>query len=182
MKNGPAQVLAAAVILMVVFFTYSRRPQIEAKVWHWRYGYSANVGPYIVPVPDGWLVFAEDPDHRNLSMFNTHVKREARTPPSADSVSVSFLPQPVNLNSWESFSRQRLEHDGLEAERLEVYTADEEFICLGGYELGKILKMPGSTILSFDCRSGGSLNLMYQGNRSGIEDFKAIVAQIHKRN
>jgi len=181
MKSTVGALVAVAVVILA-FPIYGRRFQFEAKLWHWRHGYTIDVGSYVVPVPEGWLVQMVDPDGRDLFMLNTYLKQEPRVPRSADVVDVMFWPQPLNLNSWETMERQLLERDGLQVERLALSTADEKFICLGGNQIAKILHVQAATILSFHCQSGGPLSFMYQGNRSGIEDFKAIAAQVHKRN
>lgn len=182
MKNTVITLLLGAVFVVLAFPVYSRRFQIEAKVWHWRHGYTANVGNYAVPVPEGWLIMADDPDGQFLFMLDTYVKSEKRIPLTANSVNVSYYARQANLKSWEGLIRQHLSSNGLhEVEEFELPTADEKLICLGGHELRDVLHMPDATVVSFQCRSS-QLELMFLGSRSGIEDFKMIASQIHKRN
>lgn len=174
--------MLGAVFVVLAFPVYSRRFQIEAKVWHGRHGHTTNVGSYVVPVPDGWLIMAEDPDGQFLFMLDTYVKSEKRIPLTANSVNVSYSPRQANLKSWEGLTRQHLSSNSLhEVEEFEMSTADEKLICLGGHELRDVLHLPDATVVSFQCRSS-QLELMFLGSRSGVEDFKAIATQIHQRN
>jgi hypothetical protein len=182
MRSTVIALVLGAIFVILAFPVYSRRFQIEAKVWHWRHGYTINVGDYVVPVPGGWLIMVEDPDHQYLLMFDTYVKSEKRIPLTANSVNVSYYPRQANLKSWEGLTRQGLSSNGLrEVEEFELSTADENLICLGGHELRDVLHLPDATVVSFQCRSS-QLELMFLGTRAGLDDFKAIASQIHKRN
>ena len=99
------------VIVMVAYLIYGKRFQIEAKLWHWRHGYSTSVGEYDVPVPDQWLVENYN-SLQTIDLINTHVERNAGPLETVSMAGVNYLPQPVrDLDVWESLKRQSLERD-----------------------------------------------------------------------
>ena len=183
MKRATRLLLIGVLVLVVGYPIFARRFQIEAKVWHWRHGYSTTVGDYTVPIPDGWLILVEDVDGQDLSMLDTHVKRQPGSLQTANEIIVGSLPRPMrSLESWESIKRQQLERSGLiNIEEKTLWAANQKVICLGGYELRDVVHVPGTTQLSLECQSAGRLNLIYIGYRSGLEDFYTIASQIRKR-
>jgi hypothetical protein len=183
MKRTLRMLLIGIFVLIIGYPIYARRFQIEARIWHWRHGYSAAIGDYIVPVPDHWLIVEKGPDDRDLTMVDTLVEKQAEHRLTANVITVIFLSQPVqNLDGWESIKRQQLEHSGLSTiEERTLWADDRRVICIGGYELREVLHVPAPTLLSLECSLGGQLSLIFAGYRSGLEDFYAIASQIRKR-
>ena len=181
MKRGFRISLIVAVVLIVGYFAYVTRFQIEAKAWHWRHGYSIIVGDYEVPVPDHWLV--QDFDNPNLiDLIDTRVRREAGPLSKVSVVTVDADARPMpDLSFWESFRRQSLEQRGIAVEEMTLRLGDERMTCLGGEELREILHVPSVTAVSLECRSLGRLSLRFLGPRTGLQDFNSIASQIHKR-
>jgi hypothetical protein len=183
MNRASRLLLIGVLVLLVGYPIYARRFQIEAKIWHWRHGYSAAVGDYVVPIPDHWLILVEGVDGRDLAMFDTLVKGQPGPLLTPNMITVMSLSHPLrSLDSWESIKRQQLEHSGLShIEEKTLWAADQKIVCLGGYELRDVLHVPGATHLSLECQSAGQLNLIFIGYRSGLEDFYTIASQIRKR-
>src|SRR5689334_5268647 len=113
MKLLVRTLMATVVLLLLVWFGYSRRFQIMAAIWHWKHGYSVVVGHYVTPAPKGWLV--DVMDSGSVLLTNT------RALPSGGKVFrpnptilVSTLPKSsVDLNFWASSEEQRLKHNGV---------------------------------------------------------------------
>jgi hypothetical protein len=175
--------LIGVLALIIGYAIYARRFQMEAKIWHWRHGYWTTVGTFDVPVPNHWLVRTQGPDGWNMTMMDTIVNRQSEHPLTTNVITVISLSQPLRyLDSWESVKRQDLERSGLvKIEERTLSLAGEKVICLGGYVFHDVLRAPGTTPLSLECRSAGQLSLMFVGYRSGVEDFYTIVSQIRKR-
>jgi hypothetical protein len=184
MSRASRLLIIGVLVLIVGYAIYSRRYQIESKVWHWKHGYSAAVGDYVVPVPDRWLIYSEGPDHQDLTMFDTQVKRQPGPLLVPNMITVMSLSAPLrSLDSWEIIKRKQLEQDGLSnIEERTLFTANEKLVCLGGYQLREVLKIPGATHLTLECQSTGRLSLIYMGYRSGLDDFYSIASQIRKLN
>jgi hypothetical protein len=170
------------VVLIVGFFAFRMRFRIEAKVWHWRHGYSLNVGIYQVPVPDGWLV--QDYDTPNMFMLiNTHLTKTSDPFSSVSIVNVSLVPSaPRDLDAWASMTRQSFERQGLnDLKEQSIQAGDETIVCLGGQILRAMIRVPSLAAVSMECRSSGRLNLGFSGPESALPEFYKIMSEIHKK-
>ena len=182
MKRALRLFMLGVIVLAIGYVVYGRRAQIEAKIWHWRHGNSVNVGAYIVPVPDQWLVFDyEDPTAATL--IDTRVHKTPDPLSAVDVITVIALSSPArDLDFWASFQRQWLERSGLRDIMQRTLQADDEvLICLGGYQFRDALKVPNSTAVSLECQSSGRLSLIFSGHASGLPEFYSIASQIRKR-
>jgi hypothetical protein len=182
MKLAGRVLLAGIAVLILGYPTYRRRFQIEAKVWHWRHGYSTYVGDYQVPVPDHWLV--EDSNDANIViLIDTRVRKMGDPLSDVGILTVSLAPfPPRDIDDWASLTRQSLKRDGVTSVEEKTFRAgDETVVCLGGYALREILHVPSISAVSLECRSTGRLDLGFSGPRSELQEFYVIASQIHKR-
>jgi hypothetical protein len=164
------------------YIGYAKRFQIEAMIWHWRHGYSTSVGEYEVPVPRQWMVWLDN-DPNSVSLIDTRIRRRSGLLSAASLVDVHSLDRPFHdLSSWQSFERQTIERQGLTVvEERTLRVDDETVVCLGDYELGRILKVPNVSVVSVECVSTGRLHLAFFGPQAGLADFYAIASHIRKR-
>src|SRR5262249_5169564 len=58
-----------ALLLVLGSIYFVNRFRLEAKIWHWKHGYSATMGNYEVPVPRHWLI--TDQDNVAFTLMNT---------------------------------------------------------------------------------------------------------------
>ena len=88
------------------------------------------------------------------------------------------------LENWLSFRRQNLERNGYRAVEKTLDIADEKITCIGGNELGLMMrdenKFPASDIVSLQCRSDKDLRIMFVGEPSDVSDFYTLVSGIRK--
>jgi hypothetical protein len=136
-----------------------------------------------VPVPDHWLVDTFEDDPRMINLIDTRVRRTANRLSAVNVITVIALSRPIHdLDLWASFTRQRLERDGLkEIEEKTIQAGDLRMVCLGGYELRDIMRVQGTAAVSLECQSTHQLSLGFTGQRSGLQDFYSIASQIRKR-
>jgi hypothetical protein len=166
-------VLAGAVLIVLVFFTYSKRLQVAALLWHWKNGDSVRVGQYEVPVPHDWLVRV-DPGITYLT--DTHPSRDAN-----DSVIMIFSTSPPtgNFDFWISYTKQWLKEQGVTPmEERSLRFEDEAVACLGGHELTRV--RGAADIISLECRSSGNLRLMFVGQKRDLQLLYSLVPRIHR--
>jgi hypothetical protein len=167
------------VVLIIGYFAFRMRFRMEAKVWHWRHGYSLNVGLYQVPVPDGWLVHDDDTPN-TVMLINTHLANTSAPLSAVSVVDVSLVPSPPrDLDVWASFTRQTLERQGVDdvSER-SMMAGDETVVCLSGHMLRTIVA--SITAISTQCRSSGRLSLRFSGPQSALPDFYKIISEIRR--
>ena len=175
--------LAICIVVSIVgYFAFRMRFRMEAKVWHWRHGYSLNVGLYQVPVPDGWLV--QNYDTPNMFMLvNTHLTKTSDPFSSVSIVNVSLVPSPPrDLDAWASLTRQSFERQGLnDFKEQSIPAGDETIACLGGQVLRAMIRVPSMAAVSMECRSSGRLSVGFSGPESALPEFYKIVSEIHKK-
>lgn len=159
-------------VLVLGLFAYRNRRQIEAKVWHWRHGYTYGVGEYDVFIPDHWLPKRSDiPD--NLLLYDTK---------SGSGVRIFLLPGLHELEFWETKHRQKLEKDHVkEIVDHTLNIVGQEVICVGGTEFQDELKLSAPNIISLDCESTGNLHLMFVGKDSELGTFYGLASRIKER-
>lgn len=182
MKKIVRVLLTGVALLVSGYLIYGYWARIEAKVWHWRHGYSLYVGDYQIPVPDHWLVLDTESESM-ATLVNTHVKR-AQDPFSRTSViTVSYTASPPrDLDAWASLSRQMIEREGVsDVEGKTLRAGDETIVCLGGLELRALVHVPSLSAVSLECRSSGRLSLGFSGPESGLTEFYSIASQIQER-
>jgi hypothetical protein len=177
-------ILVGLVVLIVGRVIYLRRFQLEAKIWHWRYGYSTRIGAYDVPVPEHWLVAFETPG-MGVDIMNTATKRQSKPMVMPDTI--LYLPllgsmTMTNLDFWTQTRRQQLEEGGLSKVEENTFMAgDEKVDCIGGSLYPEIVHTPNTTLVRMECNAGG-LTVLIFGDRAGLDDSYKIVSQIKKHN
>jgi hypothetical protein len=183
--------LVFILISILTWLWYATRFQLEAKIWHWRHGYSTTLGNYEVPVPDHWRIDDSD-GYSSLSMRNT-----TRPPRQKNKLRVSaglylFTSRgrpvsPEGMAYWLSNSRQNLAREGVESvEEKTLKFGDQSLTCIGGRQLSAMLKgapaLPEITALSFECSSPTGLTILFTGEPSDIPAFELWVSQIRKKS
>jgi hypothetical protein len=176
-------------VFILGFVAFAERYQLATKFWHWRHGNSTTVGNYEVPVPEHW--FISNQNDVALTMMNTapNFPRDHKFHGTAV-VTVSTFRQPAigpdGLAFWLSFQRQRLARDEVESvEEKTLKFGDESITCIGGRELGAILRGNPrhieTDIISRSCMSQRGLNILFQGEPSDLQFFNNLVSQIHRK-
>lgn len=184
-----------AVVTAIAFILFANRYSIEAKVWHWRHGYSTTVGGYEIPVSDHWLVFSEDSASLTIANISRAQHRRDGKFHIAAVISVDVRlhrsgerPATVSRREfWVTFERQRLVSEKVESiEEKTLKFGDEPLTCIGGMELAALMRnksgLPQTDIMSLDCMSESGLNVRFVGEPSDVQPFYTFVSQIRQRN
>ena len=188
--------LLFAVLLAIGYFILAHHYAIEAKVWHWRHGYSVTLGGYEIPVPAHWLVLT----HREFEYLTM-----ANTSPNLPKGYGKFYTAPVVtvdvallrharaagdtgwMSTWASLQRKRLADNKVEpvVERTLKF-ANESVSCIGGNELDALLRdkpdLPRTGVVSLNCVSDHRLRVMFVGEPSDVEFFYILLSQIRRRS
>ena len=184
------------ILAVIGYLILAHRYGIEAKVWHWRHGYTSTIGSYEVPVPGNWLVLAED--STSLTLLNTSPVRHQRdgkfhttTVIDVDVyLSRRFKDHSANAGwkeSWVARQQQRLASQKVESvEEKTLKVANEPITCIGGKELSAMLRdkpsLPQMDIISLDCMSESGLNIRFVGEPYDVQSFYTFVSQIRRRS
>src|SRR6266853_208943 len=92
------------IVVTILHFAYRKRYQLEAKIWHWRHGYSTRVGNYSVPVPEHWLILIQNSTVFTLVNTNpTLPRRDDRFRTTALITVYPFRRGPVGASQMESW-------------------------------------------------------------------------------
>jgi hypothetical protein len=192
MKSRSFRVLIALFAMIACgYFAFTRRYQIEAKIWHMRHGYWMKIGELSVPVPEHWLIMYQS--SIAIMMMNTapawHRDGKLHTAPSI-TLFPSFI-RPVRSGStdlWLSSKRQQLERDGVRSIEEKRFAFDTDtLVCIGGSEMRDIIlrgrtNVPNTDIVTLECLSEGGLSILFQGEPSDLESFSTLVTQIQRQN
>lgn len=167
-------------LAIVGYFAYAHQLWLEATIWHWRHGYSAQVGQYEIPVPKGWIVqyYA---DHRSLDLINTRVNRHAEPFEQVSLIAIDSSSFPVrDLERWKDAQKWRLSSEGVtKIEEKTLQVDNHPLECVGGRELGTLLKQGVVKVMFLQCQSTAPLGLMYFGPETTLGEFYAIASGIH---
>jgi hypothetical protein len=174
--------IVGATVLAAGYVAYRHRYQFEARIWHWRHGDTIVVEQYHVVVPRTWMPLTDLSDSIDVTLVDTHVERHAGLLQIADVVTLTSRGFPGrDLDRWATRKRDIIQHEALQDEEdRTVSSGDEKVVCLGGSEMSDFLHTPNSTVLTLECHSTGTLNLMFLGYRSDLPKFYSFVSQIHK--
>jgi hypothetical protein len=181
--------LTILMILAVAYVLYLKRYPLEARIWHWRHGYSARMGDYEVPVPEHWLII--DQNSVAITLFNTapSLQRDGKFHTTAVVTVFPFRNHsigPTGLASWRTRQHRWLEKEGVKSvEERSISFDGEESTCIGGSEFQDIVfrgrkDLPKTDIVSLDCMSADSLEISFVGEPSDLQPFYALVSQIRK--
>lgn len=193
---APGRVLIlVGLVAAIGYLLHANHYSLEAKVWHWRHGYSTTIGSYEIPVPGHWLVLAENPT--NLTLANISPVRPQRdgkfhttTVIDVDVYLTEFGEHSARAadwkESWVSHEQQRLASQKVESvEEKTLGFAGEPITCLGGKELSALLRdkpsLPQMDVISLNCMSESGLNLRFVGEPSDVQPFYTFVSQIRRR-
>jgi hypothetical protein len=188
--------LLFGIMAAIAFVLYVNQYSIEAKVWHWKHGYSTTIGKYEIPVPDHWLVRTEN--STNLGLMNIAPIRYPRDGkfrvPTMINVDVYLQQRGDHAtgagweDSWLTHQRRLLASDKVESvEEKTLQFANESMTCVGGKELSAMLRdKPNLSqmvdVVSLNCMSEGGLSLMFVGEPSEVQPFYTFASQIQRRN
>ena len=92
---------------------------------------------------------------------------------------------PSQIEFWLSLQRQRLEREGVKSAVEERLSFDDEaVICIGNSELSAMMRdekaFPDTKVISLDCMSAHSLNILFLGEPSDLQPFYTFVSQIRR--
>jgi hypothetical protein len=178
-----------ALLLALGYISYGYRYQLTAKIWHWKHGYSTTMGNYEVPVPEHWLI--TDQSFVAFTLMNSapNEPRDAKIHTRAIVTVFPFRQRaigPEGLASWLSLQRQWLARDQVETvEEKTLKFGDEPITCVGGRRLSAILRgNPNhleTDIISLNCMSERSLNILFVGEPSDLQSFYTFVSEIRRK-
>jgi hypothetical protein len=177
-RNSSLLLIVVLILAVASLFGYTRRYQLRAKLWHWRHGNHLSVGAYEVPVPSMWLV--DSSNERYATLVNTSWSSfgpdELRS--NATLMVSSLTSATPDLDGWSNTRISMLRPEASQKlVRYSLRTKDEKIECLGGHIVYKDLKLG---ILSLECRSEGSLSLIFSGPTSQLPELQSFIAEIHK--
>src|SRR6266403_2642690 len=175
-------------VIALAYLAYAKRAQLAAKIWHWRHGYSTRMGNYDVPVPEHWLL---DQNSVAFTLVNTGPASPRRDGKFHTTSVITLFPfrdspmGPSQIEFWLSLQRQRLEREGVKSALEERLSFDDEaVICIGGSELSAMMRdekaFPDTKVISLDCMSAHSLNILFLGEPSDLQPFYIFVSQIRR--
>jgi len=204
-KTSPARRLLCAfgrvfvlltILVLVAYVLLPYQYRIEAKVWHWRHGYTTSIGSYETPVPDHWVILSRTATF--FTMVNTmpiQVPRDGKFHTAAVltvDVGLSETRAPALhganwIDSWVSLEHQRLAKQKVEpVVETTLNLNGESITCLGGKELNSIVRdghnLPETDIVSIHCMSDRGLELLFVGEPSDVQSFYAAVSQIRRKS
>ena len=177
------------IVIVLAYLAYAKRYQLEAKIWHWRHGYSARMGNYEVPVPAHWLIF--DQSSVAFTLVNTDPTVPRRDGRFHTTALVTLFPfrhssfGASQIEFWLSLQRQRLEREGVKsAAEKRLSFDDEAVICIGGSELSAMMRdekaFPNTSVISLSCMSDQGLEILFVGEPSDLQPFYTFVSQIRR--
>jgi hypothetical protein len=182
-----ATLIALLVALGLVYYRY--RYQLTAKIWHWKHGYSTTMGNYEVPVPEHWLI--TDQNFVAFTLVNSapNVPKDAKFQMAAVITVFPFRQSgigPDGVAFWLSYQRQWFARHEVESiEEKTVKFGNESITCIGGRELSAILRSspnhPQTAVVSLNCMSERSLNILFEGEPSDVQSFYTFVSQIRRK-
>jgi hypothetical protein len=173
-------ILAAAVLLLSAYFFYTQRLQIEARIWHLRYGNWLHISDYDVPVPGEWLV-RHGTDEDPIVLIDTQQRRDRRML-DINSIVISFQRSPVGVETWQSITEDGLRVRGkLTVEEKRLQTDAQTAVCLTGHEFRDVMHIAGMNMVTADCMSSTGLHLTLIGDNAGLEKLYGIISGIRKR-
>jgi hypothetical protein len=191
MKPRLIALLASLFLLALGYIAYAYRYPLAAKIWHWRHGYSASMGNYVVPVPEHWLVL--DENSVAFTLMNTSPKRHQRDGKLHTTAVIDVFPfrdriiDADKMLFWVSLQKQRLASE--QAESVEEKTmkfGDESITCIGGPELNAVLgkkpNHPRTDAVSLNCMSEHGFNVLFVGELSDIQPFYNFLSQIRRKD
>lgn len=175
-----------ALVLPLALIAYVNRYPIAARIWHWKHGYSATMGNYVIPVAEHWLILSQN--SVASTMMNTAPSPFRRDGKFHTTAVVTLFPfretsyDQRRIDFWTSLQRQRLVREGVkEVEEKTVTFGNEAVTCLGGRELGAIAPPIQTDIVSVDCMSQRGLEVMLVGEPSDLGSFYTFLSQIRRR-
>lgn len=183
-----SRLVALLTMLLVVggLVGYKNRYRLAATIWHWKHGYSASIGNYLVPVPKNWLIFNES---SAPYLMNTSPKWYASDGKFHTNAVISFLSirdRTVRMDYWLSQEKQRLAGEQVSpVEEKSLGFGDEFITCEGGPELnalGKKLNGQRTDAVSLNCMSERGLNILFVGEPSDVEVFYSFLSQIRRKS
>jgi hypothetical protein len=187
--------ILVAVLLVISYSIFAHRYVIEAKIWHWRHGYTTTIGSYEIPVPDHWVILNQDSTF--FTMANASPTRPQRdnkfhtTAVVSVDVGLSGLRRHSGdanwMDFWISFEHQRLAKQKVQSVAEKALKFEEESItCIGGNELNAILQskpnLPQTDAVSLNCMSDRGLNLMFVGEPPDVQPFYIFLSQIRRKS
>lgn len=180
------------ILAVVGYLILAHEYEIEARVWHWRHGYSTTIGGYEIPVPAHWLVLSQT--YKRLTMVNISRSRpkdgsKSYTAPLI-TVNVGLLSLARDaawMSKWASLQRKRLANDKVESVMSKTLNlANETVSCIGGNELDALLHdrpdLPRTQVVSLDCMSDHGLDVMFVGQPPDVESFYILLSQMRRRS
>jgi hypothetical protein len=89
------------------------------------------------------------------------------------------------MEFWLSRQRQRLEREEVKsAEEKRLSFNDEAVTCIGGAELGAIMRQqkafPDTSVISLSCMTDHGLEIQFVGEPSDLQPFYTFVSQIRR--
>jgi len=187
--------LLFAVLFLIGYVIFAHRYAIEAKVWHWRHGYSTTIDGYEIPVPAHWLVLTQEYEYLtmvNISQNSPRDESKIYTAPvvTVDVGLVSRARASGNndwMSRWASLQRKRLADNKVESVVDNTLNfANESISCIGGNELNALLRdrpdLPRTRAVSLHCMSARGLDVMFVGEPSDVESFYVLLSQIRGRS
>jgi hypothetical protein len=179
------------VLFAVGLILVAKYSQIEAKLWHWKHGYSTIVYKYEVPVPPHWLINWQDSDQ--VDMTNTVHRPFPRDSKLHVRASIffgilsypSFHVDDTAIERWVASQRQIMDREGIAVRVEEKLSIDgQQLRCIGGEFWPEIprkdSRLPDSNMLSVQCRSKEGIEIRFDGEHSDLPDFYSLVSSIHK--
>jgi hypothetical protein len=172
------------IVITLMYLVLKKQYQLEAKIWHWRHGYSTTMGKYEVPVPEHWLLLNQDSVALTLVNTDPTVPRRDGKFHTTALISLSLFHGPVGVSQTESWLRW-LEREGVEsAVEKRLSFDDEAVICIGGSRLKAIMRhekaFPDTSVISLNCMSDRGLEIMFVGEPSDLQPFYTFVSQIRR--
>jgi hypothetical protein len=190
MKSRLIGLLVVLFLFLLGYITYAYRYPIEAKIWHWRHGYSTLIGNYVVPVPEHWIVLNENSEALTLvNISPNQFQRDGRLHTAAVIDVFPFrdgLIDADKMDFWVSLQKQRLasrEVKPIEEKTLKF--GDESITCVGGLELNALDKRPNHPqmeAVSLNCMSERGLNFLFVGESTDVQPSYNFLSQIRRKS
>jgi hypothetical protein len=179
MKQTIVVLLALALVTMG-YLAHRYRAEIEARLWHLRFGQVTYVHGYAVPVPENWI--ARIPNQETVVLVYSRANDKSDKEVGPDSMAVTFVSHfPGDVDAWKAATKQTLNRKGLQSiEEKHIQTPDQTIECLGGAIFRDVIHLSSSTAVTMECMSTNKLSIVFTGSYLELAEFYNIASQIRR--
>ena len=176
-----AVILAFCILVTGGWAIWQKRIQIASVIWQLRHRGLLTFAGYSIPVPKNWYVQDAGSGDQLLVRFDS-----ARTPRSDSlyfhaTVLLMGGGKLTDVNKWKTLTASSFKSKGSEPAFRSLITADGEvFSCVGGEVLPRPSGTTNAALISWHCRSGGSLEALFTASPEDTDQIREILSRARR--